>query len=172
MHKSYDATFFSHAWRQALTALLLPACLVWAAWAGAQQPAGMVVKQTAELRAMPDSKAQILAILPAQTVVHATGERQGQWHKVRTQQQLLGWLQLFDLGSQASAQEPSNNVVTGMARGMGGLFGGNSNTTAASTPTSTAGIRGAQKDTGSGSSGRKAQANDDKDDVPDDSVAR
>ncbi len=94
------------------------------------------VKRATDLRESPGDKSASLGALPEQSPVVRTGERQGSWVKVRTSQGKSGWVHMFDLGVQP-ASASSNSAASGL-RGLGGLFGGGSTTTA----TSTVGIRG------------------------------
>jgi hypothetical protein len=95
------------------------------------------IKRATELRESPGDKAASLGALPEQSAVVRTGERQGSWVKVRTSQGKSGWVHMFDLGAQPASASGSSSAASGL-RGLGGLFGGGSTTTA----TATVGIRG------------------------------
>lgn len=121
---------------RALLAAAVGAALAVAAHA--QQDASVIQRAT-ELRDAPGASGASMGPLAANSAVERTGERKGSWIKVRTPQGSAGWVHMFDVGTRASAAPASGNAATGGLRSLGGLFGGNSGST---TATSTAGIRG------------------------------
>lgn len=115
-------------------------CAALALLAGAAQAQdAAVVKRATQLRDSPAENGASVAPLEANTVVTRSSERKGPWTKVSTAQGATGWVHMFDLGPQSGAATASNNTATGGLRSLGGLFGGNSGST---TATSTVGIRG------------------------------
>ncbi|WP_298213269.1 SH3 domain-containing protein [Acidovorax sp.] len=123
---------------RALAAWLACAALALLAGAAQAQDAA-VVKRATQLRDSPAETGASVAPLEANTVVTRSSERKGPWTKVSTPQGATGWVHMFDLGPQSGAAAASNNAATGGLRSLGGLFGGNSGNT---TATSTVGIRG------------------------------
>ena len=106
---------------------------------------GVNVKRSATLRDAPGEGSRTLATLPAQTSLTRLPERQGPWVRVRTAQGETGWVHLFDLGTEGSANSGSgSNAAAGALRGISNFFnkGSAQQSPTAFTPTSTLGIRG------------------------------
>ncbi len=102
------------------------------------------VRRAAALREAPGESARIVATLPAQSALTRLPERQGPWVQVRTVQGDVGWVHMFDLGSN-SAGSGSTGVggfATSALRNLGNLFNRGGAQTATYTPTATLGIRG------------------------------
>ncbi len=101
----------------------------------------VTIKRPAELREAPGENARSLGALPVQTPVTRLTARQGPWIEVRTAQGATGWIHMFDVGTALPAQ--GGNTATGALRGLTGFFGkGSSQAPAATSGTSTIGIRG------------------------------
>lgn len=120
-------------------ALALCVGLVAAGAAQAQSGDTFIVKRDTQLRRAAAENAPVIAPLAGNSTVQRLAERQGAWVRVRANNQ-LGWVHMFDLGSQPSA---SSGGGTNVLRGLGSLFGSGSQTT---TATSTVGIRGLDAD--------------------------
>jgi hypothetical protein len=126
-------------WPYGLAGLLL-------AWATAFQPVhaqsdAITVKRPTELRETPAESARSLAALAAQSQVTRLAGRQGPWIEVRSAQGATGWIHMFDV-SAAAAPAQGGNAATGALRGLTSFFGGGSRAPAATSATSTIGIRG------------------------------
>ena len=104
------------------------------------QEEAVVVKRASELRESPSDGGRVLAPLAVESAVIRTGERQGPWVRVRTNEGTLGWVHLFDVGP-ASGASKGGSMFTGALRSVSGLFAKPGNQRA-TTPTATIGIRG------------------------------
>ena len=101
----------------------------------------VTIKRPTELRDAPGEGARSLGALALQTPVTRLTARQGPWIEVRTAQGATGWIHMFDVGTALPAQ--GGNTATGALRGLTGFFAkGSAQSPAASSGTSTIGIRG------------------------------
>lgn len=126
----------------ALAAWLAFASVSFLAASSVQAQEASVVKKATALRESAGEAAPSVGNLAANDKVSRTGERKGAWVQVRTAEGTTGWVHMFDLGGAAAAgAAPSSggNTATSGLRSLGGLFGGGTSTT---TATSTVGIRG------------------------------
>ena len=106
----------------------------------AQSGETLIIKRPAELREAAAETSRSLMPLGPQTPVSRLGSRQGPWIEVRTAQGQTGWIHMFDAG--LPPQQAQGNTASGALRGITSLFGGGSARPAATTATSTIGIRG------------------------------
>ena len=117
-----------------------------AALPAAAQEAAMT-KRATDLRDSPAEAAARVRPLAAQTVLTRLTERSGPWVQVRLADGATGWLHLFDLGPTsggASTTAPAESSGSGLLRGVTGLLGRGSSSSA-TTSTSASGIRGLDK---------------------------
>ena len=106
-----------------------------------------MTKRATELRDGPAEAAARVRPLAAQTVLTRLTERSGPWVQVRLADGATGWLHLFDLGPTsggASTTAPAESSGSGLLRGVTGLLGRGSSSSA-TTSTSASGIRGLDK---------------------------
>lgn len=102
-------------------------------------------KQAISLRDQPSAAGATLATLPGGTTVTRTPQRSGPWMQVQTPAGQTGWVHMFELTAN-SANAPASNGLTGALRGLSGFLNRGSNSGTTTVATSTAGIRGLNKE--------------------------